>query len=109
MQSLPCFFINIIKETSLYSLGNPLILYENAPSLYPSPSMGEGYREGVIFILRCARTGHGGYSAIYSAILGHQGFIKVNNRFKTRAFDKLRFLLRGVVSEVFVDIQEAGA
>ncbi len=34
------------------------ILYENAPSLYPSPSTGEG-GVGVIFILRCARPGHG--------------------------------------------------
>ena len=31
------------------------------PSLYPSPSTGEGYREGVVFILRCSRHGHGGY------------------------------------------------
>jgi len=33
-------------------------LYENAPS---SLSTGEGYREGGIFILRCARPGHGSY------------------------------------------------
>jgi len=31
-------------------------LYENAPSLYPSPSTGEG-GVGVIFILRCAQLG----------------------------------------------------
>jgi hypothetical protein len=30
------------------------------PFLYPSPSTGEG-GVGVIFILRCARAGHGGY------------------------------------------------
>jgi len=33
------------------------------PSLYPSPSTGEG-GGGVIFILRCARPGHGGYSEV---------------------------------------------
>src|SRR4030042_3779603 len=42
-------------------IGNPPShLYENAPSLYPSPSTGEG-GVGVIFILRCAHPGHGGY------------------------------------------------
>ncbi len=32
-------------------------------SLYPSPLTGEG-RVGVIFILRCARIGHGSYPEI---------------------------------------------
>jgi hypothetical protein len=36
-------------------------LYENAPLPVSLPSTGEGGVE-VIFILRCARTGHGGYS-----------------------------------------------
>ncbi|OIP40199.1 MAG: hypothetical protein COZ70_04945 [Deltaproteobacteria bacterium CG_4_8_14_3_um_filter_51_11] len=35
------------------------VLYENAPSLYSSPSTGEG-GAGVIFILLCAPKGHGG-------------------------------------------------
>lgn len=36
-----------------------LLLCENAPSLYSSPSMGEG-SEGVMIILCYARHGHGG-------------------------------------------------
>jgi hypothetical protein len=35
--------------------------FENAISLYSSPSRGTG-RVGVIFILHCARPGHGGYT-----------------------------------------------
>ena len=46
-----------------FSVQSYSILYENAPPLPVSlPSTGEGYREGVIFILRCARSGHEGYS-----------------------------------------------